>query len=370
MPYDSSFFSPKLSYRERHLVQMLWTLVLLLGLWLAQTMNANASAFVPMGNTTTGSGAKTNHSNTKGEKSDKSDKPAKSTTTKTTAQTAHKIWLSVDVVEQSASVMTNPEGGRTGEKYRADAEITITDSASAKQVFARSGDMVQLLPRRTYFVMLTGIPKIGGVPMRVQGLRTQTLRTGLPEDEDVMYERKFVLLPPNGVPASPSQKRPQSPKTSNGGQFGDTSPTIRNPNSKTNGGLNEGLSGGLNGGLNNKGFQTDQDSPSASVFGSRFTPSSAANGDMPSSAGYYVVQYCSLASEDEALEIRSMLVQQGIRDARVEVHISPTGGRFYRVRSGAFASHQQAKAFATNPVWNTKKFLNLHIKPMAIPSGL
>lgn len=252
------------------------------------------------------------------------------------AQSVHKIWLSVDVVEQQ----TNPAPGKSAEKYRADVEISIADSATGKQVYARSGDMIQLMPRRTYFIMLTNIPAKNGVLPRVQGQRTQVIRTSIPKDDDVMYERKFVLNPAGGSPSrsddgATSQKKQSFPND-------DTTPNRANKN-----GNNTSKNG---------------DDP--------FSDGINTMNDLPVPPNYYVIQYCALANESEALQIRASLLQRGVNDARVELYTNAIGQRYFRVRSGSYSVLQDAKAYTKNALWKSRKWMALHIKPIVVKSSV
>lgn len=239
------------------------------------------------------------------------------------SQNPYKIWLSLDVVEQPVSQQAEP-------KYRADVEVTITDSATSKQLYARSGDMVQLMPRRTYFVMLTKIPAKNGVESRVQGQRTQVLHTNVPKDGDIMYERKFVLTSQGNAVTS----KPGAPQTT----------------------------------INKRPAINAEADESGEVEGS--FPESVHSRLSPVAPLYFVIQYCSLSNEAEALETKSFLVQNGVTDARVELFTNPMGQRYYRVRSGSYNSVGQAKSFAASPLWKQKKWTLLHIKPIVVRVGV
>lgn len=272
---------------------------------------------------------------------------------------SHKIWLSVDVVEQTPAPQ-GPDGSR--EKYRADAELNIVDSASGKHVYARSGDMIQLQPRRTYFIILSTVPQSNGAALRVQGPRTQSLRTGVATDGDVMYERKFLLLPPT-----------QSPQTAAA-----TKATRNNESARNDGAWKEPQDR----------TSREPDAPAGPIVnrlpgtvqsqqtGQYYDPSSRNSMPMTNAqarlfaAPYYVVQYCSLAEERDALAIRAALVQSGVRDARVELFDDALGRRFYRVRSGSYSTVEQARAAASSPIWNGKQWQLLKIKPIAVPAAL
>lgn len=240
-----------------------------------------------------------------------------------TNQSPYKIWLSLDVVEQ-------PPAPQAEAKYRADVDITITDSATSKQMYARSGDMVQLMPRRTYFIMLTKIPAKNGVESRVQGQRTQVLHTNVPKDGDIMYERKFVLVGQGNAITS----KPGTPQTT----------------------------------VNKRPAVAAEPEETGDVEGS--FPESVHSRLSPTAPLYFVIQYCSLSSETEALEMRNFLVQNGITDARVELFTNPVGQRYYRVRSGSYSSVGQAKSFAASPLWKQKKWTLLHVKPIVVRVGV
>lgn len=233
-----------------------------------------------------------------------------------------KIWLSLDVVEYQYNAAGNEVGK---EKYRSDVELHVVDSAAKRQTSVRSGETLPLQPRRTYFILLPEVPQSYGMTTRLAGPQTQVLRTpAYISGEDLMFERKFVL-----------NSRPNA---------GGSKPTASLPSA-----------GGARAPYSDYG----------SSYGSAaFARSSAAN------PNYYVIQYCSLKNQDDALQQRAFLLRSGIRDARVEVYIDKLGVSYYRLRSGAYIDLNMAKSVVENTLWKNREVLGLKQKPIVVKAGV
>ncbi|MCS6807562.1 MAG: hypothetical protein RML40_02615 [Bacteroidota bacterium] len=98
------------------------------------------------------------------------------------------------------------------------------------------------------------------------------------------------------------------------------------------------------------------------------TPSTQPNSTLVSIAPErcYTILYTSIeGNKQEALRLRDLLVARNVRDARVDVYISPIGKRFYRVCSGCFSSDYEAFDFLkTLPPM--REVLNIATKPVVI----
>jgi hypothetical protein len=236
-----------------------------------------------------------------------------------------KIWLSLDVVEHQY----NAAGGEVGkEKYRSDVELHVVDSAAKRQTSVRSGETLPLQPRRTYFILLPEVPQSYGMTTRLAGPQTQVLRTpAYVSGEDLMFERKFVL---NSRPGSGA----------NAGK-----PPVSSPNV------------GARAPYDNYGSGYAYGAPA-------LAGSSAAN------PNYYVIQYCSLKNQDDALQQRAFLLRSGIRDARVEVYIDKLGVSYYRLRSGSYIDLNIAKSVVENTLWKNREVLGLKQKPIVVKAGV
>jgi hypothetical protein len=249
---------------------------------------------------------------------------------------AGNIWLSLDVVEHQY----NASGSELGkEKYRSDVELQIIDSASNRQIIARSGETIQLQPRRTYYLMLSDIPQRYGMVTTLAGQQTQVLRTPkLGADGDIMFERKFMLnsRPGNasaremGAPMKMQRKLPPP-------EMGDT-----------------------------------ENMPAASRYSMKNPPIKPTRGFLGTmgAANYYVIQYCSLKNQTDALEAKSYLMRNGIRDARVEIYVNKFGEPFYRLRSGSYTDLSIAKMTIEQTLWKNQKFLGLKQKPIIVKAGV
>jgi hypothetical protein len=251
---------------------------------------------------------------------------------------AGNIWLSLDVVEHQY----NASGSEVGkEKYRSDIDLQVIDSATNRQSTARSGETIQLQPRRTYYIMLSDVPQRYGMVTSIAGQQTQVLRTPkLGADGDVMFERKFMLNSRPGTASAREMGAPiglKMPRKLPPPEMGDT-----------------------------------EDMPASSGYAlgnSLNKPTSGFAGKM-SALNYYVIQYCSLKNQSDALEAKSYLMRNGIRDARVEIYVDKFGEPFYRLRSGSYTDLTLAKMTVEQTLWKNRKFLGLKQKPIIVKAGV
>ena len=251
------------------------------------------------------------------------------------------IWLSLDVVEHQY----NASGSEIGkEKYRSDVDLQVIDSTSNRQIAARSGETIQLQPKRTYYIMLADVPQRYGMVTKIAGQQTQILRTPKSSgSDDVMFERKFVL---NSRPGAASARE-----------------------------LNTGV------GVQGSGSKMPRKLPPPEIDdmppSTYSRPSvgippivSSKIGNSMSAPNYYVIQYCSLKNQADALEARSFLMRNGIRDARVEIYVDRFGEAYYRLRSGSYNDLTLAKMTIEQNLWKNRKFLGLKQKPIIVKAGV
>ncbi|MBL7991404.1 MAG: hypothetical protein JNN25_08200 [Candidatus Kapabacteria bacterium] len=271
-----------------------------------------------------------------------SQKPTNATVKKSTATPAAnaiskmqegKIWLSLDVVEHQY----NSSGNEVGkEKYRSDIDLQVIDSATNRSNTVRSGETVPLQARRTYYIVLSEVPQSYGMTTRLAGQQTQIIRTPKSAgDDDVMFERKFVLNSRPGSAAGAASQR----------EMGKSIP--------------------LSGGMVTK-TPAPSDMPARpSKYGS--LPNLGNNLSNPN---YYVIQYCSLKSQDDALQARSFLMRNGVRDARVEVYVDRFGQSYYRLRSGSYIDPSLARSTIEGTLWKNRQSLGLKQKPIIVKAGV
>ncbi len=255
---------------------------------------------------------------------------------------AGSIWLSLDVVEHQY----NASGSELGkEKYRSDVDLQVIDSASNRQLSVRSGETIQLQPKRTYYIMLSDIPQRYGMVTKLAGQQTQVLRTPkATANDDVMFERKFVL---NSRPGTATAREL---------------------------GASQRIPSGLGTPAQRKLPPPEMDDEMESnSFPSAFskTPAKAGIGaSKMNNLNYYVIQYCSLKNQTDALEARSFLMRNGIRDARVEIFVDKFGESYYRLRSGSYNDLSLAKMTVEQTLWKNRKFLGLKQKPIIVRAGV
>ncbi|MCS6807403.1 MAG: SPOR domain-containing protein, partial [Bacteroidota bacterium] len=247
-----------------------------------------------------------------------------------------KIWLSLDVVEHQYSA-AGAEVGK--ERYRADVELQVIDSTTSRSVIINAGETMPLMPNRTYYILLPEIPQSYGMTTRLVGPQTQLVRTPkVVGKDDIMIERKFVLTSRPKTNSDIARRMP--PQTMNRTPVGVQSPTLPRPPYTA--------------------LDTDN---SVTGVSSPLTPNL-------SSLNYYVIQYCSLRSQEDAMQARLFLMRNGVRDARVEVYIDGLGQTYYRLRSGSYPDASMAKAFIEQSLWKNRHILGLKQKPIVVKAGV
>lgn len=258
------------------------------------------------------------------------------------------IWLSLDVVEHQY----NASGSEIGkEKYRSDIDLQVIDSASNRQLSVRSGETIQLQPKRTYYIMFADVPQRYGMLTKLAGQQTQVLRTPkATASDDIMFERKFVLNSRPGAATAreieASQRVPTEARTATKRKL--PPPEI-------------------------------DDEPEPRSFPPVFSkappkapvaPKVSIGASKMNTLNYYVIQYCSLKNQADAMEARSFLLRNGIRDARVEIFVDSFGESYYRLRSGSYNDIQTAKMTIEQTLWKNRQFLGLKQKPIVVRAGV
>ncbi len=252
-----------------------------------------------------------------------------------------KIWLSLDVVEHQY----NSSGNEVGkEKYRSDIDLQVIDSATNRASTVRSGETIPLQARRTYYIVLSEVPQSYGMATRLAGQQTQIIRTPKSAgDDDVMFERKFVLNSRPGSAAGAASQREMGRNIPLSGSTATKNPAPSGVPSEMPVGM----------------------PPRLSKYGSPLNL-----GNNLSNPNYYVIQYCSLKSQDDALQARSFLMRNGVRDARVEVYIDRFGQSYYRLRSGSYIDPSLAKSTIEGTLWKNRQSLGLKQKPIIVKAGV
>lgn len=221
-----------------------------------------------------------------------------------------RVWLTVEVLERKASL------GNSASALNEYIPVVIMDSASNASLYALSGEMVELGADRTYFISV-----VSGDDKRftIQGAPVQVIRTESPTQKDLVYQREFLIretLPPDTTLHLPERI------------VSDAQP-MRKPSLK----------------------------PEAATI--------SYNADkLPECP--YIVQFCALSLEKDAMQIREALRSAAVSDARVEPFKDIARGiQYYRVRAGCFFELGKAKS-AQDSFFKTSQRLKLGVVPIVV----
>ncbi|MFY8000238.1 MAG: SPOR domain-containing protein [Candidatus Kapaibacteriota bacterium] len=227
-----------------------------------------------------------------------------------------RVWLTVEVLEKKPSL------GSKSSAFNEFIPVVIVDSATNGYLYALSGEMVEIGRQRTYFVsVVSGEDK----SFLVEGSPIQIVRTGEPQKDDLIYQREFVIrssspadtaasIPENIVAEAPQQK-----------------PVLK-PQAAT-------LS-----------YKADAQNPCP-----------------------YIIQFCALSLEKDALQIRDALRRAASNDKRLtDAHVEPffekvRNIQYQRVRAGCFSSINEAKQ-ALEVFTKTAQNLKLGVVPIVVKS--
>jgi hypothetical protein len=231
---------------------------------------------------------------------------------------APRVWLTVEVLEQKPSL------GANASAFNEFIPVVIIDSATNAYFYALSGEMVEVGQNRTYFISLVSDDNASFL---IQGAPVQVVRTGEPEDEDIVYQREFIIRAT--VSADAEAPIPENIVL-------DAPPAPNKP-------------------------QLKADAATLSYNANALNPCP------------YVIQFCALSLEKDALQIRDALRRQTpadkrLADARVEEFFEKVRNiRYQRVRAGCFAGISEAKE-ALQSFSAVAKQLKLGVVPIVVKS--
>ena len=227
-----------------------------------------------------------------------------------------RVWLTVEVLEKKPSL------GSKSSAFNEFIPVVIVDSATNGYLYALSGEMVEIGKQRTYFVsVVSGEDK----SFLVEGAPVQVVRTGEPEKDDLIYQREFVIR--SSAPADSSAPVPETIVA----EAPASKPLLK---------------------------------PDAATL------SYNANAQNPCP---YLIQFCALSLEKDALQIRDALRraasgEKRLADARVEPFFEKVRNiQYQRVRAGCFASITEAKQ-ALEAFSKTAQSLKLGVVPIVVKS--
>jgi cell division septation protein DedD len=225
------------------------------------------------------------------------------------ANTVSRVWLTVEVLEKKPSL------GNSSSALNEYIPVVIVDSATSAYLYALSGEMVEVGAERTYFLsVVSGDDK----RFNVQGAPVQIVRTGAPVQQDLMYQREFVIK--ETVKADSTMQVPERIAS----DTPPSKPTFRTESATIS-------------------YKADKQQ------------------DCP-----YIVQFCALSLEKDANQIRDALKGASVQDARVESFKDIAREiQYFRVRAGCFTEIMNAKS-ALESFFKTAQRLKLGVVPIVV----
>lgn len=230
--------------------------------------------------------------------------------------TLPRVWLTVEVLEKRPSL------GSKSSAFNEFIPVVIVDSATNGYLYALSGEMVEIGKERTYFVsVVSGEDKA----FLVEGAPVQVVRTGSPTKEDLIYQREFVIR--SSVAADTAAPIPENIVA----EAAPTKPVLK---------------------------------PQAATL----SYNANAQNSCP-----YLIQFCALSLEKDALQIRDALrkaaaKEKRLADARVEPFFEKVRNiQYQRVRAGCFGSISEAKE-AMESFTKISQTLKLGVVPIVVKS--
>lgn len=230
------------------------------------------------------------------------------------APTQPRVWLTVEVLEKKPSL------GNKSSAFNEFIPVVIVDSATNAYLYALSGEMVEIGKQRTYFVsVVSGEDK----SFLIEGSPVQVVRTGEPQKDDLIYQREFVIrasMPADTAASIPENIVAEAPLPK---------PLLK-PDAAT------------------ISYKADEQRPCP-----------------------YIIQFCALSLEKDALQIRDALRKasandQRLADARVEPFFEKIRNiQYQRVRAGCFATISEAKQ-AMDTFTKTAQRLKLGVVPIVV----
>lgn len=226
-----------------------------------------------------------------------------------------RVWLTVEVSEKKASL------GNNSAAFNELIPVVIMDSATQAPLYALSGEVIEIGQNRTYFVsVVSGQDKT----FQVQGAPIQIVRTSTPKDDDIIYQREFIIA--KEVPADTTAPVPDKIVTDTPQPSPQTAQQTAQPQTTT--------------------FTT----VSATVFA-----------ECP-----YVVQFCAMSVEKDAVNVRDALRRASVKDVRIELFNDTSREiRYHRVRAGCFSTLPQAKT-ALDKFAQLSQQLKLGVVPIVV----
>ncbi len=321
-------------------------------------------------------------------------------------------WLIVEVLEKGTpGSSTGSHNGKSASdrdiKFSDFLPVIIVDSATQGVIYARSGEVVQIGNNRTYFV---SVASGRDVPLNIQGEAVQRVRTGAPTDDDVIFQKEFIVLNASALPPVPA-----TTSTNSSSSLPSKSPSS-SPQSNTDIEELKQQLAQMRRELDRLRAMPEQpkrttDELRGTVARSTLPPRTANTNIPPAdveraerpsitpiirispprrgnvegvetetslveqpsgsiiapyrSSCIFGIQFCAVPVQREAERIRNLLMQE-IEDARVEVF--DDGRRnitFYRVRGGCFMSYSQARA-ALRQYARTSERLRIGVQPFVV----
>jgi hypothetical protein len=225
-----------------------------------------------------------------------------------------RVWLTVEVLEKKPSL------GNKSSAFNEFIPVVIVDSATNAYLYALSGEMVEIGKQRTYFVsVVSGEDK----SFLIEGSPIQVVRTGEPQKDDLIYQREFIIRA--SAPADTSASIPEN-------------------------------------------IVAEAPSPKPLLKPDAATLSYNANAQ---NACPYIIQFCALSLEKDALQIRDALrhaasSEKRLADARVELFFEKVRNiQYQRVRAGCFATITEAKQ-AMEAFTKVAQKLKLGVVPIVV----
>lgn len=227
----------------------------------------------------------------------------------TSAITIPRVWLTVEVLEKKPSL------GSFASALNEYIPVVIVDSATNAYLYALSGEMVEVGADRTYFLsVVSGDDK----RFNIQGTPVQIVRTSAPTSKDLMYQREFIIR--ETVQADTTLQVPE---------------------------------------------RIASDSPPAKpTFRAESATISYKADKLPECP--YIVQFCALSLEKDAVQIRDALKGASVQDVRVEPFRDISRGiQYFRVRAGCFTEILNAKT-SMDIFFKTAQRLKLGVVPIVV----
>jgi hypothetical protein len=288
-------------------------------------------------------------------------------------------WLVVEVIERA-------EPGGRAIRFSDLLPVVIVDSATQTPIYARSGELIEVGVNRTYYV---SIASSGERRFMIEGQPVQIVRTGLPLEDDMVFQREFYIIYEGGPTPAPLVAPPPQTSSSQALQpderaelerlrrdmmimrseldevkrqklhrsyMPDTKPLPARgefPNKPASSVISrEGLPSNSLWANAEEYERYDVSSTPAPSVPFSVTPapvlsvSPATNLYAESGIGcLFRIQFCAVPVEREAERIRSLLSEGGIQNTSVEVYQEPRRNiTFYRVRGGCFVNLVQARS--------------------------